>query len=166
MEALARNSLRIVHVEDYDDFAFTRALRLKRAGFTQPIVRCHDGILALHYFSMIEPQHAPHVLLLDLHLPNRSGLEVLHWLRHDHDANDVAVYLLTASDDPDDTLQAAPAAGDYAIKTTLFDKLIHKLDELIAETNRHLPSGAGTRHDAQTDLFLPAFGDHSLAPAG
>jgi len=55
MEFLARDSLRIVHVENYDDFALIIELSLKHAGFEQPIVRCNDGVLALHYFSMIEP---------------------------------------------------------------------------------------------------------------
>ena len=75
MELLARDSLRIVHVENYDAFAQIDESSLNEAGFEQPIVRCNDGVLALHYFSMIEPQFAPHVILLDLHLPDMSGID-------------------------------------------------------------------------------------------
>jgi CheY-like chemotaxis protein len=166
MELLARDSLRIVHVEDYDDFAFISELWLKRAGFGQPIVRCNDGIQALTYFSMIEPQRAPHVILLDLHLPKMNGLEVLQWLRREHSEKDVAVYLLTSSDDPEDRRQAA-AAGvtHYLLKGPLFDKLIEKLDGLIAETNRHRAGGADRKRAVTARFSPPACAELSQATA-
>jgi CheY-like chemotaxis protein len=168
MELLARNSLRIVHVENYDGFALLIELALKRAGFEQPIVRCNDGVLALHYFSMIEPEHSPHVILLDLHMPNMNGLEVLHWLRHEHSEQDVAVYLLTSSDDPEDRRQAASeGVTEYILKSPFFDKLIQKLDDLIAETNRHRVGDAGRKHDATADISSRPFAElsHALANA-
>jgi CheY-like chemotaxis protein len=158
MELLARDSLRIVHVENHDDFGLIIEFSLKSAGFDQPMVRCHDGILALHYFSMIEPELAPHVILLDLHQPNLDGLEVLHWLRHEHTEQDVEAYLLTSEDDPEDVRPAAAkgAAGSIA-PSPLFERLIQKLDDLIAETNRREVRVAGTR--------ISAFAELSLAPA-
>src|ERR1700689_5425997 len=101
MAPLARDSLRIVHVDDDHDFAALSARCLKRAGFNQPVVRCTDGVLALHYFSMIEPEFAPHVILLDLNMPLMDGLEVLHWIRKKYNTPDVAIYLLTSSEDPE-----------------------------------------------------------------
>ena len=140
MKPLARGSLRILHVEDDDDFAELSARGLKRAGFEQPVVRCNDGLLALHYFSKMEPQSAPHVVLLDLHLPGMNGLEVLHWIRQNYTEHDVAVYLLTSSENPEHQLQAAKdGATDYLLKNTLVDKLVQKLDCLIGmSNNQHL----------------------------
>jgi CheY-like chemotaxis protein len=136
MELLARDSLRIVHVEDNDDFAFVSELWLKRAGFTKSIVHRNDGLLALHYFSMIEPEQAPHVILLDLHMPHMNGLEVLHWLRRDYSERDVAVFLLTSSEDPGDMRRAAAdGVTGYLLKSPMFDELIQNLDYLIATTN-------------------------------
>jgi CheY-like chemotaxis protein len=136
MKLMARDSLRIVHVEDNEDFAFVSELWLKRAGFKQPIKHCNDGIRALRYFSMIEPEQAPHVILLDLHMPHMNGLEVLHWLRHSHSEPDAAVYLLTSSDDPEDRRRAAAdGVTGYLLKSPLFDELIQNLDHLIATTN-------------------------------
>jgi len=136
VELLARDSLRIVHVEDDDHFADLSAHCLRVAGFTKPVVRCRDGILALHYFSTIQPELAPHVILLDLHLPHMNGLEVLHWLRHSHSEQDVAVYLLTSSDAQSDKDQAAAdSATEYLLKNPLFDELIENLDRLIATSN-------------------------------
>ena len=148
MEQLARDSLRIVHVEDNDDFADLSIRALKRAGFEQPVVRCCDGLFALHYFSMIEPQSAPHAILLDLHMPGMNGLEVLHWVRRNYCDRDVAVYLLTSSEDPADKRRAAAeGVSDYILKSAFHERVIQKLDELIATTNeqnlgRHPPNAA------------------------
>jgi CheY-like chemotaxis protein len=137
MQLLDRNSIRILHVDDDNDFAELSSRSLRRAGFNQPVVRCSDGLLALHYFSMIEPQSAPHVILLDLHMPGMNGLEVLHWIRQNYSEKDVAVYLLTSSEDPEHKKQAAAdGAMDFLSKSPLADKLIEKLDSLIALSNR------------------------------
>jgi len=156
MDVLARDSLRIVHVEDDHEFAQLCETLLKRAGFEQPIVRCKDGILALHYFSMIEPEYAPDVILLDLHMPQMNGLEVLHWLRHSHSEQDVAVYLLTSSDDPEDRRRAAADdVTEYLLKTPLFDELIQNLDHLIAVTNnQRLEEAAGKMRGTMGELAL------------
>ena len=136
MNLLARDSLRIVHVEDDDDFAFIGEIWLKRAGFKQPIVRCTDGRQALHHFLTLEPENKPDVILLDLNMPHLDGLEVLHWLRHYHSEPDIAVYLLTSSDDPEDRRQAmANRVNGYLLKAPLFDELIQNLDQFIAVRN-------------------------------
>lgn len=146
MELLARDSLRIAHVEDDDDFAQLSEIFLQRAGFKQPIVRCNNGTRALHYFSMIEPEHAPHIILLDLHMPRMNGLEVLHWLRHSYRDRHVAVYLLTSSADPGDIRRAAArGVTKYLLKSSLFDELIQNLDHLIAISNRQRLDNPSTR---------------------
>jgi len=136
VKLLARDSLRIVHVEDDDHFAGFSEHSLQRAGFTQPIVRCKDGLLALHYFSSTESKFAPHAVLLDLHMPRMSGLEVLHWLRNSHSDQDVAVYLLTSSEERSDKEQAATdGVTEYLLKSHLYHELIKNLDQLIATLN-------------------------------
>ena len=56
MELLARDSLRIVHIEDDHDFALLSERTLRKAGFTQPVVQCPDGVFALHYFATMEAE--------------------------------------------------------------------------------------------------------------
>src|ERR1700722_4236279 len=100
MALLSRESLRIVHVDDDPDFGELNERSLKCAGFKKPIVRCADGYKAINYFSTIEPDDAPHVVLVDLHMPRMSGLGVLDWLRTNYTEREVAVFLLTSSVDP------------------------------------------------------------------
>ena len=160
MELLARDSLRIVHIEDDDHFADLSEHCLQLAGFTKPIIRCNDGILALHYFSTIQPELAPHVILLDLHMPNMNGLEVLHWLRHSHSEQDVAVYLLTSSEEQADKDQAAAdCATGYLLKNPLFEELVENLDRLIATSNKLHLEHASKMGDIMAELAL--MGEHA-----
>jgi CheY-like chemotaxis protein len=137
MEPLSRESLRIVHVDDDADFAEIGERYLKCAGFIRPIVHCADGIVAIDYFSTIKPDDAPHVILVDLHMPRMNGLGVLHWIRTRYKEIKVAVYLLTSSEDPS-VISRRFADGDaeYIPKRAKFDHLIQKLDDLIASINQ------------------------------
>lgn len=138
MELLSRESLRIVHVDDDHDFVELNERSLKCAGFNKPIVRCADGYKAINYFSTIEPDDAPHVVLVDLHMPRLSGLEVLHWLRTNYTEREVAVFLLTSSVDPDIINRRAGDGGaEYVPKGGILDHLLRKLDDLIDLKNEN-----------------------------
>jgi CheY-like chemotaxis protein len=154
VEILTRDSLRIVHVDDDDDFAELSARGLRRAGFGQPITRCSGGLVALHCFSEMKPESAPHVILLDLQMPGMSGLEVLHWVRQNYNDRNVAVYLLTSSEDPEHRKQAkANGVTEYIIKATVSERLIEKLDFLIAANNDHFRTSGV---EASETLVQPA----------
>jgi len=136
METLARESLRIVHVDDDPDFVELSDRSLKRAGFKQPIAWCNDGALAIDYFSSVDEKIAPHVILLDLHMPRKNGLEVLHWVRHLYRFRNVAVYLLTSCSEPAIMRQAeAERVTKVLLKKPFFDELIESLDYLITVHN-------------------------------
>ncbi len=59
----------------------------------------------------------------------------------------------------------AEGATEYIVKSPLFEKLIQKLDDLIAETNRHRVGDACRKHDVTADISPPASTELSLAPA-
>ena len=136
MELVAKESLRIVHVEDDGDFADLTSRFLKRAGFGHPVAHCNDGAHALDYLQMIEADRAPHVILLDLNIPRINGWEVLRWIRQWYFEPDVAVYLLTSSGDSYQ-LEHELGAGvtKYFPKNCSFDALIAALDQRIAIHN-------------------------------
>jgi CheY-like chemotaxis protein len=136
MECLRRDLLRIVHVEDDDDFARLTGDNLKQAGFTRPVVRCADGLIALDYFGRVEPESAPHVILLNLLMPRMRGLSVLNWLRNRASDRDLAVYLLSSSDHPLDLRQtAATQESECFVVPPIFEKLVQSLDHMMMRRN-------------------------------
>ena len=142
MDLLTRELLRIIHIEEESQSAQLTDIFLKRAGFSQPITRFSCGEKALDGLSTIGMERAPHVILLDHHVPGMGGLEVLRRLRKDYDERDVAVYLLTSSDNPEDVRQAADAgATKILFKTCFLDELLQELDQMIALRNRKLLQG-------------------------
>jgi two-component system response regulator len=144
MELLSRDSLRIVHVDDDHDFVELNERSLKCAGFKKPVVRCADGYKAINYFLAIEPENAPHVVLVDLHMPRMSGLGVLHWLRTNYTEREIAVFLVTSSVDPSITCRRAADGGvEYVPKGGILDYLLQKLDDLIASKNEEASKKAG-----------------------
>jgi CheY-like chemotaxis protein len=155
MGTLSRNSLRLVHVEDDQDFAAISEIFLRHAGFEQPIVRCKDGVEALRYFSALNPKQAPHVVLLDLHLPHLDGLEVLHWLRHGLTLRDIPIYLLTSSDEPEDRRRAsADGVTGYLLKSPVLDEVISTLDQLIALINHRTFEKLYPGHHPEDEPFV------------
>jgi|SRR5580658_998719 PAS domain S-box-containing protein len=157
MELVAKESLRIVHVEDEDEFAQLTDIFLKRAGFQQPIKRFPCGEEALSHLSKIEPVHAPHVILLDHDMLGVSGLEALLWLRKNYSEHDVAIYLLTSADDSEGIRQAANAGvTKYFLKTGLFNELVQELDHLIAIRNHRCLEEIRKMREIMTELALIA----------
>lgn len=76
----------------------------EKARLTNPIHVAHDGLEALE-FLFAKGRHAdreghplPKVVLLDLNLPKKSGIEVLRQIKADQRTRDVAVVVLTVSE--------------------------------------------------------------------
>ena len=89
-----------------------------------------DGDKAVAYLSGHEPfadraRHPlPVLLLLDLKLPRRSGLEVLAWLRKEPGLRRLPVVVLTSSEESADVNRAYDlGANSYLVKPVGFDAL-------------------------------------------
>ncbi|RTZ16777.1 response regulator [Vibrio aquaticus] len=77
----------------------------------------------------------PDLLLLDVYLPDGTGLEILHQLRSDHIGCDVI--LITAARDVE-TLQQAMRGGvvDYLLKPVVFPRLEAALTKYISQKHQ------------------------------
>jgi len=107
---------RVLLVEDESSDRLIISLAFKKVA---PDVDLHcltDGEEAIAYLTETHP--LPQLVLLDLKLPRRSGLEVLTWVRSRPDLKTLPVVLLTSSSEGAD-LQKAIAIGatSYLVKS-------------------------------------------------
>jgi CheY-like chemotaxis protein len=98
----------ILLVEDNDDDAFIVERALRRAGVQFQIARCKDGCAAMKYLEGLSPYDdrsqfpLPHLVLLDLKIPLRNGLEVLRWVRsHDGLKSQIVIVLSSSAESRD-----------------------------------------------------------------
>ena len=105
------------------------------AKIANPVLVCKDGAEAIAHLSGEAPHHdaggVPSLLLLDLHLPRRSGLEVLEWVRDQPHLKYVPVVMLTSSREAEDMTKAYElGANSYLIKPVGFDALVQVIRTL------------------------------------
>src|SRR6266404_4712667 len=98
------NDQAILLVEDNDDDIFQTKKALVEAGTKHSIHIVRDGNAALDYLSGTEPfndrtKHPlPVLILLDLTLPSKHGMEVLQRIRSQDAFKHIIVIVLTVSD--------------------------------------------------------------------
>ena len=91
---------RVLMVEDNTDDILQVKRILKSCGLLEDLTVVQDGKDAVDYLAermRRDPLDLPDLVILDLNLPRRSGLEVLQWIRADHRLRDVSVVILTGS---------------------------------------------------------------------
>lgn len=119
----------ILLVEDNPDDIALMLHALNDNRIANPVVIAEDGEQALQ--TLFGPHEqaesgAPALILLDLNLPKRNGLEVLRELRNHPDTRLVPVVILTSSLEPRDRLNAYQAgANSYLRKPVDFDEFVH-----------------------------------------
>jgi len=127
----------ILLVEDdlNDVFLIQRAFR--KANLANPIQVMKDGEAAVLYLSGQEPYAdrdrypLPILMLLDLKLPRRSGLEVLEWLKQQPKLKRLPVVVLTSSREHTDLNRAYDlGANSYLVKPVAFDSLLNMVQTL------------------------------------
>lgn len=129
-----------------DEALLGAALRqgLQQAGFAVDWFR--DGAAAR---AALETEQFAGIVL-DLGLPRLAGLELLRWLRANHDATPVLV--LTARDALEDRVKGLDlGADDYVIKPVAIVELAARLRALIRRS-RGLASGTITVGDLTLDM--------------
>lgn len=98
----------ILLVEDDENDVYLLQYAFRQAGIENPIIVLTDGQQALNYFTGRGPYAdrvrfpLPCLVLLDLKLPLRSGMEVLEWIRSQSSFRGTVVILFTASAQPAD----------------------------------------------------------------
>ena len=93
----------IVMIEDDDGHARLIEKNIRRAGVSNPIVHLRDGTGALDFLfgpgDAARADHLPFMILLDLNLPDMSGVDILRRVKADGHLRRTPVIVLTTTDD-------------------------------------------------------------------
>lgn len=98
------------------------------AGLEHEIVTLPDGDKALGVLRRKEEladQPLPDLICLDLHLPKKSGLQVLAELKSDPQLKRIPVIVLSGTDDPDEVRKA------YELHASCFVRKPNDLDQFV-----------------------------------
>jgi len=128
---------RILVVEDEKDLQEVLAYNLRQAGHTVSIVG--GGREAL----TVVPEQRPDLVLLDLMLPDVSGVEICRKLKGDAATRDIPIVMVTAKgDEVDRVVGFELGADDYVVKPYSLRELLLRVDAVLRRTS---PAPGGTR---------------------
>ena len=118
---------RVLIIEDDSKMAVTLRQGIGDAGYEVEVAHTgEDGFFLLHRFR-------PQVLVLDLTLPHRGGLEILSQIRAQE--IDVRVLILTSHNSTEDRVTGLNAgADDYLGKPFSFPELLARVKSLLRRT--------------------------------
>lgn len=127
----------ILLVEDDPNDVLLIRRAFTKARLANPVQSVEDGDQAVSYLAGAGPYAdrqsypLPVVVLLDLKLPRRSGLDVLAWLRQQEGLRRLPVVVLTSSRESADVNRAYDlGANSYLVKPVTFDALLELVQTL------------------------------------
>ena len=116
----------VIVVEDEPDAAEMFAEMMRVTGFD--VIKLYNSTPAI---SSITAAH-PDLVVLDIMMPDVSGLEVLRYMRRDPDLMDIPVILVSAKSMPADIQEGMDAgASCYLTKPVGFMELKNAVQELV-----------------------------------
>ena len=117
---------RVVIADDEPNLVLPLEYMLKREGYEVTVAR--DGQEALEAIARVHP----HLVLLDVMMPRKSGFDVCQMLRADEAHRDLRIMLLTAKGRDDDVAKGlALGANAYVVKPFSPRELLQKVRELM-----------------------------------
>jgi CheY-like chemotaxis protein len=125
--------LRIMMVEDdlLDAAAAKRLLR--HNGLDKRLVIVADGKQAVSILQSSSPADLPQLILLDINLPDMSGIDLLKSIKKDDKFKDIPVVILTGSNEDQDIQKSYDlGARSYLVKPISNDALLLVLKTLFS----------------------------------
>ncbi|HEY4308911.1 MAG TPA: response regulator [Pirellulales bacterium] len=158
-ETLAGQSRIILVVEDDPPFAQILSSLVHELNFKCLIATTAEDALALAF------KHVPNAVLLDIGLPDHSGLTVLDRLKHEPRTRHIPVHVVSASDDAE-TAMALGAVG-YIIKPVEREKLVEAIQRLETRLAQSMRRVLVVEDDpVQLDSMRRLLGSHDVETVG
>jgi CheY-like chemotaxis protein len=130
VEQLMTSTFTILHVEDDPNDVLLLQRALKKTNAQVALYAVGDGDKAVSYLSGSSEFNdrlkypLPQLILLDLKMPRKSGLEVLNWIRTQPQFKRTVVVVFTSSKHDEDINHAYElGANSYLVKPVGFEAL-------------------------------------------
>jgi CheY-like chemotaxis protein len=141
----------ILHVEDDPNDVLLIGLAFRKSDGGAVVQVVNDGEQAVQYlagqgaYSNRQTFPLPTIVLLDLKLPRRSGLEVLSWVRRQDDLRRLPIIMLTSSNQQGDIKKAYDLGiNSFLVKPSALEELtdlVRKICGYWLELNVRAPIG-------------------------
>ena len=123
---MARPQADILTIESDPVLHALLAVALERAGYSAEFARSGEGA-----FAFLD-ERLPRLILLDLHLAQESGLDILKRLKSDKVLKDIDVILISALGFREVVQEAVQAgASDFLMKPFLVDDLLLRVGRVL-----------------------------------
>lgn len=130
---------RVFLAEDDGDHIMLLRRALRSYPRSIELIIARDGQQAMEMLRSAVGEGAPDLVLLDINMPRRTGLEVLEMLRATPGLAGLPVAVLTTSTRPEDRADSFEAGADaFVTKPTSFAEFTEGLFGLL---DTHLPGG-------------------------
>ena len=134
MENKKKNNFKILLVEDNPaDVSLTKKA-IQKSELVSQLDVVKDGVEAIKFlrkFKIDSHVDRPDLILLDLNLPKKSGLELLEEIKEDEDLRRIPVVVLTISSNEEDLLKAYNLHANCFINKPLNIKEFYIIIEFI-----------------------------------
>ena len=140
-------SIEILMVEDNpDDIELTRE-RLAQAKIYNRLQVVEDGELAMDYLRRKGPYQdirRPDLILLDLNLPKKDGMQVLREIKEDSELARIPVVILTSSDADEDIIRSYELHANAYVRKPIdlagYRKIVAAIDDFWFALVHYSPS--------------------------
>jgi CheY-like chemotaxis protein len=130
---------RVLMVEDHPDIADLYQLKLQLEGYRVAVAS--DGVAGLRLARSLMPD----VLLVDVHVPQLDGLQLLAALREDEATRDLLVVIFSEDDSPELVQEAERLnAAAYLLKAHLLpSRLSRTVGDVLRNPGRSMAKAGG-----------------------
>ncbi len=130
------HNIEILIAEDDDGHALLIKKNLKRAGVMNKTIRFKDGQETLDFLFKNKKDLTPnsnvsYVLLLDINMPKKNGVDVLRQIKKDEKLQKLPIIMLTTTDNPVEIDECYRlGCNNYIAKPVDYDKFIETIKKL------------------------------------
>jgi CheY-like chemotaxis protein len=110
--------------------------RLRSSGVTSEIIHFPDGQLVSDFLkdNCINDNETKYLLLLDIRMPKIDGIEILEFVKKHPDLQDIAVVVVTTSDNPLNVLRCRQLNCDGYIVKPLDDTFMGQINKVLGKS--------------------------------